>query len=749
VGEAIVADFSDVPVGFETAEEQDFSDVPEGFSAQEIIAEPEPRTLSEKIFRGLGLVGRDVVEGVAGVAGIVTDPIGFAVNRASSALGGPPLSSQNLRGDVSSSLTNLGLPEPEGRLEEIASQINQGVVGAGGFVGTGRAIAVNAPKVASEVGKVLAATPGTQAASFGVSSGAIESLPEDTSPGIKLGVGLAAAALPFVPATVKTLRAPSTRPVATEDASTRILSTAEEKITLGVPDQPVSVGKPTLDVPVDITPPISSEQIVSGLRKGKTQAVVDAVVPDVKIVESAQRLGVDLNPEHYSTNIAFQDVTRALKSQPGSTLQANEVKALAAVSRQADDLVVVNKGHLDKSQFDDAIATQINDTISNLGEAAKITYKLVNGLIPAQTKVNTTLIRKYLEKKLADFGGDNSLLSKVEKKLLALTKTTKDGDAINPTYAALDLIRRNVGEGFNRRSGPYKNGTDQNLREIYGVLSEVQNGVASAFGIGNIYASARGLVVTRKTLEDQAIALFGRNASGSLVPKIRGSATGLVAGDVSKFNQLINALPKNRRSEAAATVLSEIFAGGSRRGGQLGTGFVASFAALNRNKTAKNLLFSHLEPAARNRFNDIGRVLTGIVESNRKPLSNPSGSAGPIVAALKDLSIFEKVLSAAPKVAAAEGVSLTVGLPGAGTAGMVGSLLSKQRTPVIVAADNMIASSAFTRAINKSIQGDTSTANQIIENSPAFKAWAKTLNEPDALKIARIGFIEWATDNGR
>ena len=107
------------------------------------------------------------------------------------------------------------------------------------------------------------------------------------------------------------------------------------------------------------------------------------------------------------------------------------------------------------------------------------------------------------------------------------------------------------------------------------------------------------------------------------------------------------------------------------------------------------------------------------------------------------------MLSAAPKVAAAEGVSLTVGIPGAGTAGMIGAILSKPRIPVIVAADNMIASPAFTRAITKAIQGDTSTANKIIENSAAFKAWIKTLPTQDASKIARIGFIEWVTDDGR
>ena len=49
----------------------------------------------------------------------------------------------------------------------------------------------------------------------------------------------------------------------------------------------------------------------------------------------------------------------------------------------------------------------------------------------------------------------------------------------------------------------------------------------------------------------------------------------------------------------------------------------------------------------------------------------------------------------------------------------------------------------------KAIQGDIATANQIIENSAAFKAWATKIDQQEALQIARIGFIEWVTDNGR
>lgn len=523
-----------------------------------------------------------------------------------------------------------------------------------------------------------------------------------------------------------------------------------EPPTLQVPDQPVSIGKPTLDRPVDFTPPISSEKIVANLRKGKSDKVAEAVVPDVEIVESAQRLGVDLNPEHYSTNAAFQDVTRALKTRPGSQLQAREVAVLSELSRQADDLVTKSNGHLDRAEFSQEIGAEIGTTIDDLSRQSTRAYDAVKSAVPAATKVETSLIRDFMDNKLAELGGDKSLLTPIEKKLLTLTRKTKEGAAIPPTYAAIDRVRKDVGNGFSRQ-GPFADVDSAILSEVYGVLSDVQNGVARSFGVGDLYDSARGLVVTRKALEDTAVQLFGRNISGSLVPKLRGAATGLVKGDVTKFNQLIEALPTARRSEAAATVLSEIFAGGSRSGGQLGTGFVQSFQAINRNKAAKDLLFSHLSKEARQRFDDIGRIMTGIVESNRKPLGNPSGSAGPIVKALDDLTLVQRVYEGGKKIAAAEGVSSAVGAPGIGASVAIGSLISKQRTPIIVAADQMLSSPEFTRAIGRAVQGDISTANKIIENSPQFKNWQSKLSKQDAQNLATVGFIGWVTgeENGR
>ncbi len=603
----------------------------------------------------------------------------------------------------------------------------------------------------------------------------------------------------------------------------------------------VSVGRPTLDRPVDVTPfepPISAQKVVDDLRKGKPKNVAEAVLPDTKIVDSAQRLGVDLNPEHFSTNTAFQDVARALKTKPGSELQAVERQALVNLSNRADDLVTDIGGSLDKAAVSDDILLNTRTTIDDLQSRADVAYETVRETIPAATRVETQLIKEHLDTKLAELGGDKSLLTTAERKLLnliekgekgkkletifrgtstattgrnffstskdfareftqsgkasevvsvkipkddifnapnvfagnpkavdAATKTARqqgkkavrlsegrgqpqsifvfDDSILNGsiTYAALDRVRRDIGDGFNKRSGPFKDDNNLTLREVYGVLSDTQNGVAEAFGIGELYANARNLIVKRKGVEDAAVELFGRNLTGSLVPKMRQAGAAVTKGDVAPLNKLIGALPEARRAEVAATILGDVFAGGSRQGGALGTGFVNGFAALNRNAVAKTALFKHLPPATRQTFDDIGRVMTGIVRANAKSLANPSGSAGPIIAALESGNMATKLYAAGTTVAGETALTTISGIPGLATTLRV--ITRQGKTPQIVKADKFLTSQPFKDAMQAAIRGDTARANNIAQNSPQFKAWATTLDENTAANIANTGFIGW------
>lgn len=489
--------------------------------------------------------------------------------------------------------------------------------------------------------------------------------------------------------------------------------------------------------PVPKEPAVSAQQIVEDLGKGKTAKVAETVVPDVEVIEAAQRLGVDLNPEHFATNTAFQDVARALKSKPGSELLAGEVKALRDLSTKADDLVTDIGGSIDKAAISDDILNSTRSTIDQLQKQADVAYGKVREAIEPRARVETTNISEFIKERLADLGGDKSLLSNIERKLQSLIKGGKDGTI---TYAALDRVRRDVGEGFSSRTGPFADDSQRVLREVYDVLSDTQQGAAEAFGVGEVYAGARNLVFKRKLIEDEAVALFGKNLANSLVPQIRAAATKLPRGDVTAFNKLMQALPEARRGEVAATVLGELFAAGSRQGGQLGTGFATTWRNLNRNKAAKDTLLRHLPPETRGRFQDIGQVMNAIVRSNAKSLANPSGSAGPIIAALEKGTVATKLYSAGQAVAGEAVVMQVSGVPGLATV-LRAAGGRKPQVSRVSTADELLTSQTFKDAIGEAVQGNTARANQIMENSPRFKKWAKTLTRAEAAQLARVGFI--------
>jgi len=703
------------------------------------------------------VVSSAVAEPIAGLAGLFAIPTGFIGGLAPG--GETPLEKGQRFGRQAVEAARRGITiEPrtqagEERLEQVGRVAELGVK------------AVRAP-VAGLAGLFQLATgAGGEAAA--------ETVRRITEEGIGLTAGRALqdiGAPPIVSALAETIptgiatvagvrtpfrRVPETRPAVTPRPQERILTVAEERAALGVPDQPtvtppaqpVSVGRPTLDRPVDVTPttlpefepPILAQQVVDDLRKGKPAKVAEAVLPDVEIVESAQRLGVDLNPEHFSTNTAFQDVARALKTKPGSELQAVERQALVDLSNRADELVTDIGGSLDKAAVSDDILLNTRTTIDDLQTRADAAYKTVNETIPDVTRVDTSLIKDHIDAQLTKFGGDESLLTTAEKRLFNMVNR-KEADG-TMTYAALDAIRRDVGDGFNKRDGPFRNDNDLTLRQIYGVLSDTQNGVAEAFGIGELYANARNLIVKRKGVEDSAVQLFGRNLTASLVPKFRQAGVALTKGDVAPLNRLMEALAEPRRGEVAATILGEIFAGGSRQGGALGTGFVNGFAALNRNATAKTALFRHLPPETAKTFNDIGRVMTGIVKSNAKSLANPSGSAGPIIAALESGNLATKLYSAGAVAAGETALTTVSGIPGLATTLRV--LTRQGKTPQIVKADKFLTSQPFKDAMKAAIEGNTTRANNIAQNSPQFKAWAATLDENTAANIANTGFIAW------
>lgn len=186
-------EYSDIPEGFKV---KPYEDIPEGFEVVEQEA-PEKTSTGETVGRGIGLAARDLIEGPASLAGVVTNPLMAGVNAVSNAVGGPDLGTTDLHGSMSAFLTSLGVPEPESEAEKIISNINQAVTAGGGPVGVGNKIAQGANAVTQRVGQTLAANPLIQGASAVSGQGAVEvAKANDASPGVQAASGIAASLLP-------------------------------------------------------------------------------------------------------------------------------------------------------------------------------------------------------------------------------------------------------------------------------------------------------------------------------------------------------------------------------------------------------------------------------------------------------------------------------------------------------------------------------------------------------------------------
>jgi hypothetical protein len=242
-------------------------------------------------------------------------------------------------------------------------------------------------------------------------------------------------------------------------------------------------------------------------------------------------------------------------------------------------------------------------------------------------------------------------------------------------------------------------------------------------------------------LEDASIEILGKELRDSILPRLTQSATGLTKGDVTKLENMMQALPAELRPQAAATLLGDLFVSGGRRSSEMSAGFVGVFKALDRNKSAKDLLFSYLPEDARTRFDMIGRVATGIYRA--KGLENTSRSARDVIAALESGGLIEKIYGVGKRSLAAEGVSSTVGLPGIGTAVTVANAIAEKATPAVEAADALLASRQFQRAIQSHAAGAVNEAELALKNSPQYQQWLRAQNANIRADVVAMGLIPW------
>lgn len=126
---------------------------------------PQEPSVGQQIGRAFTMAGRNVVHGLAGIAGVVNDPIVNTLNYAEDKLGIDPKYRFGTAGQAADYVLNkAGVPDyqPQNGTERVVGRIEEGLGGLAGGAGIGSLLGRSSNAVAQGIGKTLTDSIGSQ-----------------------------------------------------------------------------------------------------------------------------------------------------------------------------------------------------------------------------------------------------------------------------------------------------------------------------------------------------------------------------------------------------------------------------------------------------------------------------------------------------------------------------------------------------------------------------------------------------------
>lgn len=516
------------------------------------------------------------------------------------------------------------------------------------------------------------------------------------------------------------------------------------KRAMGAPKTPLPVAPVTPPAapatPVPPVAPMAAPELTQTAKtaaaggmgsKGATSELVSQTMPDQKVVEAAERLGIRdyLQPDHVTTNQAYRELAQAVKSQPGSLSRTAEIEGLNAIGKRADDLISEIGGSQDLSNVSAAVKGRLQATQKALDSQAEKLYGELRKGIPAKAEAPAPSVLQFIEQRADELGGREHL-SGMEKTIL--NKLGKE-DKI-PSYALLDDVRRDLGTA-GKMSGVFKDADKGLAKKLYGLLSQDQQAVAEAHGMLDTFKAAQSAVKIRKGVEDDLISLFGKTLDNSIVGSLGSAVKSLPSGDAAKFIRLIKLIPEEMRQEVTASGLATAFGKQTQNGALNFNSYAKWYDGLVKNKQAYTALMANLPPSARKQLSDLYRVSKAVSMATRERITT-----GRIQAVNEELrgadSLIGDLYNLAKRSAvgvAGEAITTPMGAPGAGIAAGVASALTKGKPNAVKAVDALISSPEFTEAVKQYAQGNSKQAAVRLAYSKPFTKFVRAVGNPQEL----------------
>lgn len=485
-----------------------------------------------------------------------------------------------------------------------------------------------------------------------------------------------------------------------------------------------------------------------GIGSGKsTQAFAASAAPDAKTVEAAKRLGIDqyLQPDHVTTNQVFREISQAVKSIPGSEARMAEISGLGQIAKKADEIIETIGGTTDVSVVDTNVKTAMRTTQQQLEKKADDFYAQLRQGIPAQAEAPAENVLAFINQRAEDLGGIENLSPMermIAKKLSPSTSAKASGGMAEesipklstkqPTYALLDDVRRDLTAARVKRQGSFKDADTGLIKKLEMELKKDQAIVVAQHGMKDVFEQAQKSVAIRKGLEDDMVALFGKELDKSIAPALATATKALPAGDPSKFIKLLKVVPEEQRQQTVAAGLLTAFGKNAKNGDLNFNSYANWYEGLLRNKKSYAAIMNNLPKESRQQLKDLYRVSNGIRLASRERIET-----GRLNAALGELKDPDTAMSNLYSIArrsiaglAIEAVTTSLGMPGAGISAGIASALTKGKTPALKAVDALINSPDFqmlTRSLGT--KAEKTAIKKMANNKDFIKVLKLTKNE--------------------
>lgn len=473
----------------------------------------------------------------------------------------------------------------------------------------------------------------------------------------------------------------------------------------------------------------------------RVAGLADQIEANPARVAAAERLGVDAPIATLTDQTPIQEIVGAAAAMPASKTNESLVKYSQELTKKAEETVEQYSGFLDKEVVSENLKNTMQSQIKDLNDASREIYRLIDESVPASTIVNTSSLRKELARRGSSSQKGVDGLSKVEQDVYKAIQG-------KPTYFDIDRLRKDIGASIGRMEGSYTNEQVSILKDMYSKLSQMQEGVADQVGggAGQLWKEAKELDKKRFSMQENSEFLFGKNNVGTVMPKVESSLQALAKGNNKPFKDIINAIPPEQKgavlSSAIDSVIRKSYAGDVRLDAN---GFAKWYNQLGRSETNKRALMSELPEGAEQRLDDLFQLAQGL--SN---VTNNRVRTGVINSVFKDFDaadgIVAKLYGIADKVSENPVMAASVG-PTVRVMASTAKMATKERTPAIQAADELLSSPEFKTAVLSAglPEKRAAIANRRLVQTDAYKKYLQSQSKTRAAAISSMGLIPFLT----